>query len=184
MNIITVLSNIDRYITSLVPLNVVLLHLQERDTPMVRKQLGVLEGYPSRRDVLRGLASFMIMIGLDGCAQALSSSSARVPTPTPRPHGSVYYTYHGHTDRITSVAWSPEGKYIASGSLDKTVQVWASNPAEHIQPYIYHGHTAAVQTVTWSPDSSRIASGATDKTVQVWDAHSGEHAVTYHGHTD
>lgn len=151
---------------------------------MVRKQLGVFEGYPSRRDVLKGLAGCIILLGMDGCAQALSSSSAPVSTATPRPHGSVYYTYHGHTDRITSVAWSANGKYIASGSLDKTVQVWASNPAEHLQPHIFRGHTSGVLAVTWSPDSSRIASGGMDKTVQVWDALNGEHAVTYQGHTD
>src|SRR6266487_4277454 len=151
---------------------------------MSRTQTGALMGCPSRREVLRGLAGLMIAISLDGCAQALSSSSAPVPTPTPRPHGSILYTYRGHTDRILTVAWSPNGKYIASGSLDKTVQVWATNPGDHFQPYIYRGHTAGVQTVTWSPDSHRVASGAIDKTVQVWDALSGEHVAIYHGHTD
>ena len=34
------------------------------------------------------------------------------------------YIYRGHSDAVTTVAWSPEGKYIASGSDDKTVQVW------------------------------------------------------------
>lgn len=150
---------------------------------MARKHTGFLEGYPSRRDVLRGMAGLMIAISVDGCAQTLSSSSATVPTATPRRPGSLIYTYRGHTDRIPTVAWSPNGMYIASGSLDKTVQVWASNPSEHFQPYIYRGHTAGVQTVTWSPDSHRVASGSIDKTVQVWDALNGEHVVTYPGHT-
>lgn len=152
---------------------------------MVRKLRGLLDGYPSRRDVLKGMAGLMLAVGLESCSQVLSSSSSTpTPTPIPRRPGSLLYTYRGHTDRIPTVAWSPSGKYIASGSLDKTVQVWASNPSEHFQPYIYRGHTAGVQTVTWSPDSSRIASGSIDKTVQVWDALSGEHAVTYTGHTD
>ena len=150
---------------------------------MVRKQTDLLMGYPSRREVLQGLAGFMVAMSLEGCAQSLSSSSATVPVPTPRPHGSVYYTYRGHTGRITSVGWSPNGKYIASGSLDQTVQVWAANPSDHFQPVIYHGHTAGVQTLAWSPDSNRIVSGSIDKTVQVWDAISGEHVAIYHGHT-
>ena len=90
---------------------------------MVRKRTGVLEECPSRRDVLRGMAGFMIAVSLESCAQALSTSSTPTPTPTSRRPGSVLYTYRGHTDRIPTVAWSPNGKYIASGSLDKTVQV-------------------------------------------------------------
>src|SRR6266566_2741161 len=150
---------------------------------MVSKNTSVLEGCLSRRDVLKGLAGFMIAVSLESCAQALSSSSTPTPTPTPHRPGSIFYTYRGHTDRILTVAWSPNGKYIASGSLDKTVQVWATNPGEHFQPYIYRGHTAGVQTVAWSPDSNRVVSGAIDKTVQVWDALSGEHAAIYTGHT-
>ncbi len=99
------------------------------------KHTGALIGYPSRRDVLRGLAGFMIAISLDGCAQALSSSSATVPTPTPLPHGSVLHTYRGHTDRVTSVAWSPNSKYIVSGSLDQTARIWAVNSSDHIPTY-------------------------------------------------
>src|SRR5260370_2923942 len=146
---------------------------------MLSKLTDALIGYPSRRDVLRGMAGLMVTMGLGGCAQALSSSSTPTPTPTPTPRrpGSILYTYRGHTDRILTVAWSPNGKYIASGSLDKTVQVWATNPAAHSQPFIYRGHTAGVQTVTWSPDSNRVASGSIDKTVQVWDALSGEHVA-------
>src|SRR5947207_3342056 len=151
---ITVLSNIDRYNTSPVPLLSLCSYLQERDTPMVCKHTGVLEGCPSRREVLRGLAGVMITLSLGGCAQALSSSSAPVPTSTPRPHGSVLASYRGHTDRVTSVAWSPNGKYLASGSLDQTARVWAVNAGAHSPPFIYRGHTAGVQAVAWSPDSN------------------------------
>ena len=114
---------------------------------MSRKQTDAFIGYPSRRDVLRGLAGFIITINLNGCAQVLSSSSAIVPTPTPRPPGSVLYTYRGHTDRVTSVAWSPNGKYIASGSLDQTARVWTVNSSDNYKPIIYRGHTAGVQAV-------------------------------------
>src|SRR5213080_2114875 len=101
---------------------------------MVRKQTGALTGCPSRREVLRGLAALMITMSLEGCSQSLFSSSTTVPVPTPRPRGSVLYTYRGHTSRVTTVAWSPNGKYIASGSLDRTVQVWAANAGDHVQP--------------------------------------------------
>jgi len=114
---------------------------------MVLKQTGALIGCPSRREVLRGLTGLMLTMSLEGCAQSLFSSSAAVPVPTPRPRGSVLYTYRGHTGRVTTVAWSPNGKYIASGSLDQTVQVWSSNPGDHVHHSIYRGHTAGVQAV-------------------------------------
>ncbi|MFL5625884.1 MAG: hypothetical protein ACJ788_09870, partial [Ktedonobacteraceae bacterium] len=81
---------------------------------MVRKQTGSLMGCPSRRGVLRSLAGFMITVSLEGCAPSLFSSPTAVPDPTPRPRGSALYTYRGHTSRVTTVAWSPNGKYIAS----------------------------------------------------------------------
>jgi WD40 repeat protein len=68
--------------------------------------------------------------------------------------------------------------------LDRTVQVWAANPGDHLHPFIYRGHTAGVQAVDWSPESNRVVSGSIDKTVQVWDAMTGEHVALYHGHTD
>jgi WD40 repeat protein len=181
---ITVLSNIGSYNTSPILSLSLSISYQERDALMVRKQTGALKGCPSRREVLRGLAGFMITMSLEGCGQSLFSSSTAVPVPTPHPRGSVLYTYRGHTNRITSVAWSPNGKYIASGSLDQTVQVWAANPGDHFQPSIYRGHTAGVQAVAWSPESNRVASGSIDKTVQVWDALSGAHVAIYHGHSD
>jgi len=151
---------------------------------VVRKQIGTHAGYPSRREVLQGMAGLMLALGLDGCAQTHPASTAPVPDPTPRPEGSVLYTYHGHTNRVTTVAWSPDGRYIASGALDQTAQVWSANPGEHFHPVIYHGHSAGVLAVAWSPGSNRIVSGSLDTTAQVWDATSGEQVALYRGHTD
>lgn len=151
---------------------------------MVRQYTGTFVECPSRRHVLRGLAGFVIAMSLEGCVPSLTQPSPAVSVPIPRPRGSVLYTYRGHTNRVTTVAWSPNSKYIASGSSDQTVQVWAANPSDHIHPLIYRGHTDGVQAVDWSPDSHRVVSGSIDKTVQVWDAMTGEQGVTYHGHTD
>ncbi len=136
----------------------------------------------SRRLVLQSLAGFIVTMSIEGCAQSVSSSS--VPTPTPRSHGSVISIYRGHTMRVTTVAWSPDGSYIASGSLDKTVQIWAANSGDHFHPFIYRGHTDSVNSVSWSPDSRRVVSAASDKTVQIWDALTGEHVAICRGHTD
>jgi eukaryotic-like serine/threonine-protein kinase len=81
---------------------------------------------------------------------------------------------------VFALAWSPDGTSIASGSWDKTVQVW--DAANGRQIYIHHGHMTSVPAVAWSPDSKRIASASVDGTVQVWDAATGMHAQTFHGH--
>lgn len=135
----------------------------------------------SRRFVLRSMAGLALTMSIEGCVQAVSSQRA---TPTPRPYGSVIATYRGHTMRVTSVAWSPNGKYIASGSLDKTVQVWSATSSNHAHPFVYRGHSAGVRAVDWSPDSQRIVSGAEDTTVYMWNALTGEPSTLCRGHTD
>ena len=91
--------------------------------------------------------------------------------PTPIPLGTTLYTYRGHSNGVLSVAWSPDGKRIASGSgdvfnlqKDHTVQVWDAANGGNV--FTYRGHSNWVYAVVWSPDGRRIASGG-DTTVQV-----------------
>jgi WD40 repeat protein/tRNA A-37 threonylcarbamoyl transferase component Bud32 len=78
----------------------------------------------------------------------------------------------GHTDRVTSVAFSPDNKRIASGSDDRTVRVWDAQNGQQLHCLV---HTSEVRGVAFSPDGQRIAS--LDKTVRVWDAQNGKHLV-------
>ena len=71
------------------------------------------------------------------------------------------------------MAFSPDGKRIASGSGDKTVRVWDAATGQPVgQPLT--GHTDGVTSVAFSPDGKRIVSGSDDKTVRVWDAATGQ----------
>ncbi|KAF7339132.1 WD40 repeat-like protein [Mycena venus] len=78
----------------------------------------------------------------------------------------------GHTDSVRSVAYSPDGRRIASGSSDTTVCIWDSETGALLgQPLT--GHTNLVLSVTFSPDGKRIASGSSDNTVRIWDSETG-----------
>jgi eukaryotic-like serine/threonine-protein kinase len=69
------------------------------------------------------------------------------------------------TARATSITWSPDGRYIASGSDDGTVQVWEASSGRLLHRYT--GHAGSVNAVAWSPDGTQLASGSGDCTVQI-----------------
>jgi len=75
--------------------------------------------------------------------------------------------YKGHTAYALSVSWSPDGKYIASGSKDGTVQVWDPTSLAMKTKYTLQS-PGAVQTVAWSPDSTRIAFTDQNGYVDLW----------------
>ena len=79
----------------------------------------------------------------------------------------------GHQRPVTSVAWSRDGKRIASASKDRTVIVWDANTGKRLLTLIGHGDNVA--DVTWSPDGSRLASaGSLDNRVIIWNAITGD----------
>ena len=88
--------------------------------------------------------------------------------------GQEILSLKGHTAAVTSVAFSPDGKRIVSGSRDKTVKVWDAATGQELLSL--KGHTGEVSSVAFSPDGKRIVSGSEDQTVKVWDAATGQEA--------
>ncbi|MEH1833594.1 MAG: caspase family protein, partial [Nostoc sp.] len=88
----------------------------------------------------------------------------------------------GHSSAVNSVAFSPDGKTIASASSDNTVKVWDAATAKEITTF--KEHSSAVNSVAFSPDGKTIASASSDNTVKVWDAATAKEITTFKGHSD
>jgi WD40 repeat protein/energy-coupling factor transporter ATP-binding protein EcfA2 len=72
-----------------------------------------------------------------------------------------------YEDAVWTVAFSPDGKWLASGSRDATIRLWqVDDPAT--EPLVLRGHEDAVWSVAFSPDGQWLASGSTDSTIRLW----------------
>ncbi len=85
----------------------------------------------------------------------------------------------GHKASIPGVAFSPDGKWIASASCDSTIGLWQPN-GRNIR--LLRGHTGIVWGVAFSRDGRTLASSAADGTIKLWDLASMQEAATLHGH--
>jgi WD40 repeat protein len=102
------------------------------------------------------------------------------PAQCQSPESKLLRTFAGHTDAVSSVAFSPDDKRIASGSFDKTTKIWETNTGELLRTL--EGHTDRVLGVAFSPDGKQIVSASSDKTLKLWETNTGELLKTLEGH--
>ncbi len=91
-------------------------------------------------------------------------------------------TLTGHTYRVTSVAISPDGKTLVSGSVDKTIKIWNLDTGT-LQKTLT-GHTEVFMSVAISPDGKTLVSGSSDATIKIWNLDTGTLQNTLTGHND
>jgi len=89
-------------------------------------------------------------------------------------------TLMGHTDWVWSIAISPNGQVLASGSRDKTIKLWDLWVGRLVRTL--PGHTSDVFSVAISSDGRTLASGSNDKTIKLWDLRTGRLLRTLTGH--
>ncbi|OOF90635.1 hypothetical protein ASPCADRAFT_519059 [Aspergillus carbonarius ITEM 5010] len=91
-------------------------------------------------------------------------------------------TFEGHSMSVLSVAFSPDGRTLATGSHDGTIKLW--DTATGVEQRTLTGHASIVPSVAFSPDGCTLASGSDFGTVKLWNTATGVEQRTLTGHSD
>jgi WD40 repeat protein/energy-coupling factor transporter ATP-binding protein EcfA2 len=127
-----------------------------------------------------------ILLAMQAVNASLNYNLPSMPSVTAL-HSAILISYlrktlRGHEDNVNSVAFSSDGKHLATASADGTAKVWDAETGEALMTLTGHGD--AVNSVAFSPDGKRLATGSDDKTAKIWDAQTGKELMTLSGHHD
>jgi WD40 repeat protein len=114
----------------------------------------------------RGLTVFAFALALAAGLRAQSSTMGELK---------------GHTALVYSLAFSPDGKLLASGGFDNLVKLWDFNARKEVRSLT--GHTGPVYCVAFSPDGKMLASASADQTIRLWNPTDGKLIRELKGHT-
>jgi WD40 repeat protein len=102
----------------------------------------------------------------DGERLALAGELQRTAAVVDARSGAPIFSLTGHRAGLLDVGWSPDGRWIATSSLDATARLWdARTGAERFALY---GHSGDIEALDWSPDSTRLVTGSEDGTAKLW----------------
>ena len=114
--------------------------------------------------------------------EAVAVANAPATPAAPSADQTAMRVLAAHTGGVTSVAYSPGGQVLASGSFDQTVRLWSVADGAPIGTL--SGHTNVVVCVAFSPDGQVLASGSVDQSVRLWNVADGTPIRVMSGHTD
>jgi WD40 repeat protein len=115
------------------------------------------------------------------CSTAAPGGQACPVTVWDAEGGRALLSLDGHTGGAHDVAFSTDGRRVASAGGDLTVRLWDAASGAGLR--VFKGHTVAVTGVAFSPDGKRLASVGEDETARVWDTETGQELLTLRGAT-
>lgn len=145
--------------------------------------LSILQGHNSGVQCVRYSPDGQLLAS--GCRNGLirlwSTSLAHNRSSKPGIINSSARPLQGHTDWVWNIAFSPDGHWLASASLDGTLRLWSVQDEQPI--HVLEGHKYDVYGVAISADSQWLVSAGKDYTVRLWNLQGGQNLKTWRGHT-
>lgn len=93
-------------------------------------------------------------------------------------NGTLKHSVEGHKEAVSSVAFSPDGKYILTGSVDKTAKLWS---IDGTLKFTFEGHKERISSVVFSPKGEYVLTGSGDNTARLWNL-DGTFKQSFEGH--
>lgn len=110
----------------------------------------------------------MAIFSPDGMSILSASSGNDTTVRLWKIDGTPIREFVGHTTRVTSLAFSPDGQRIVTGSEDATARVWDVATGNQLRQFA--GHTSSIWSVTFSADGQYVVTGSLDRTIRLWEA--------------
>ena len=100
------------------------------------------------------------------------------PIRQPRQH---CFELSGHRRALTDISFAPNGRWVATASIDRTVRIWDARDGKSMATF-FGGHRDWIRTIDYRPDGSRLCSGGDDGAIRLWDMQKGRRMHHLHGH--